>query len=169
MKKYSIIPLLLLSIIANSQVQNPESKIKKSQFYLLAGAPSIYAGFSYEYLVLDSKRFKLLPRAGFGLNIFKPSLGKEYDFHIGITGLYGNHHNLETGFGTIHYLLNQTNIKNNTKSIDYKFGLYGLIGYRYFFPNNPLSLKIAITPVVFANPDKWVFFPLAEIGVGLRF
>jgi hypothetical protein len=75
------------SIIANTHVQNSEYKIKKNQLYILAGAPSIYAGFSYEYLVHDSKRFKLHPRAGFGLNIFKPSLGKEFDFHLGITEL----------------------------------------------------------------------------------
>jgi len=71
--------------------------------------------------------------------------------------------------GTIHYLLNQTEIAGYSHSVEYKFGIYGIVGYRYNFAKNPLSFKIAITPVFFANSDKWVFFPLAEIGTGLRF
>jgi len=167
--KFIIVPFLLLSVLANSQNLKSGKATKQNHIFILAGAPAIYAGASYEYLVFNSHKVKVLPRAGFGLNIFKPSFGKEFDFHLGVTGLYGNNHNLEAGIGTIHYLINQTEIENNSYSIEYKFGIYGILGYRYNFVKNPISLKIAITPVLFANSDKWVFFPLAEIGAGLRF
>jgi len=167
--KFLIVPFLLLSVLANSQSFKSGKAIKQNQIFILAGAPAIYAGCSYEYLVFNSHKVKVLPRAGLGLNIFKPSFGKEFDFHLGVTGLYGNNHNLEVGLGTIHYLLNQTEIAGYSHSVEYKFGIYGIVGYRYNFAKNPLSFKIAITPVFFANSDKWVFFPLAEIGTGLRF
>jgi len=167
--KILIVTFLFSPLLADSQTLKPEKNTKKNQIFVLAGAPAIYAGFSYEYLVFNSHKIKILPRTGLGLNIFKPSFGKEFNFHLGISGLYGNRHNLETGFGTIHYLLNQTEIENSSVSVSYKLGIYGILGYRYIFANNPVSLKIAVTPVFFANSDRWVFFPLAEIGAGIRF
>jgi hypothetical protein len=55
--------------------------------------------------------------------------------------------------------------KNKLK---YKLILYGLIGYRFEFKNNPTTIKIGITPVLVFNKDNKVFFPLAELGFGFR-
>jgi hypothetical protein len=163
-----ILPFLSISLALKSQDYRPESKIPRNSIFVIGGAPAFYAGLSYERLLLESGKFRFFPRAGLGLNIFKPSLGKEFSFHAGITALYGKKHNLEAGIGTIHYLLSQTNMNGETDYIKYKFGLYGIIGYRYYLKKSPLAFKFGITPVFFANPDKWVFFPLVEIGIGFR-
>lgn len=165
---FLVLIILYRDSVVNAQDLKSYGPGEKNHFFLLAGAPAIYSGISYERLVFDTGKIEILPRIGFGLNIFKPSLGKEFDFHLGITASYGNYHNLETGIGTIHYLLNQTDIVTETNYKDYKFGIYGLIGYRYYFKRNPLAFKIGFTPLLFANSDKWVFFPLAEIGIGFR-
>jgi len=165
---FLVLIILFLASVVNAQDPKSYGTSEKNQFFLLAGAPAIYSGISYERLVFDIGKIEILPRIGFGLNIFKPSLGKEFDFHLGLTAIYGNNHNLETGIGSIHYLLNQTDIVHETNYVDYKFGIYGLIGYRYYFKRNPFAFKIGFTPVFFANSDKWVFFPFAEIGIGCR-
>ncbi|MCX6227448.1 MAG: hypothetical protein NTV01_22390 [Bacteroidia bacterium] len=170
-KQFAIILLLTifsLSSKVKSQSSISDNKIKKNQVYLLGGAPSLYSGFSYERIVFNKSDFTILPRTGFGINIFIPSFGKEFNINFGITMLYGKIHKLEIGFGTIHYLLSQADISKQTNYFEYKFLIYGLIGYRYYFRRNPLSLKIGFTPVIVANPDKWTLFPMAEIGVGFR-
>lgn len=163
-----ILPLLSISLVLRSQHPLFEKKIQKNQFFAIAGAPAFYTGLSYERLIFKSENLKILPRAGLGLNIFKPSLGKEFSLHLGVTALYGNNHNIEAGFGTVHYLLNQRDIIRETDFVQYKFGLYGLIAYRYYLKKSPFAFKFGIVPVIFANRDRWVSFPLAEIGIGFR-
>lgn len=167
---FIILSTIFFIRISEIKAQEPSPGIseKKNQFFLLAGAPAIYSGLSYERILLIKNKFTILPRAGFGLNIFRPSLGKEFDFHLGITGLYGRYHNLEIGFGTIHYLVNQSDISDMTHYYAYKFMIYGLAGYRYNFKRYPLSVKFGLTPVVISNFGRWVVFPFIETGLGFR-
>lgn len=162
--------LLIISLPALSEAPSPEcDEGRKHSLFLLAGAPAIYAGVSYEFLAQESGRIKLLPRGGAGLNIFRPSLGKEFDLHAGITFLYGHPHAFEAGMGTLHYFLHQSETADGVSKTQYRFGIYWLAGYRYSFNKAPLSLKVAVTPVLFFNPDRPVLFPLAEIGAGINF
>jgi len=112
---------------------------------------------------------QILPRIGIGMNIFKPSLGHECNFHTGVTILYGNRrHFAETGTGIIHYFLQQYHFRTETDHTIWKPVYYGLAGYRFGFTKKPLALKIAITPIFIPNSDNWIIFPLAEIGIAYR-
>lgn len=77
-------------------------------------------GFSYEHLVYQKNNFQILPRAGFGLNIFKPSMGHEFDIHTGIAILYGkNGGKMELGFGLIHYLFQEYDLNSESNKLQY--------------------------------------------------
>ena len=166
------IPFIFIFIILFtslfSQV-NKDTLTSKKHFFINTGAPSMYTGISYERLVYCKNKFDLLPRIGMGFNIFKPSLGKEFNFQTGITTLYGGiRHKAERGLGVIHYFVNQYDFEREKNGYQYNAILYGLIGYRFSFKKNPLSLKLAFTPIFVINSDIWTFFPLAEFGIGFR-
>jgi hypothetical protein len=161
--------LLFYPHILRSQDSIPVLKRPKNQVYVSAGAPAIFAGFTYERLVYESGKLGIYPRAGIGLNIFRPSFGKEFDIHTGVTFLYGNKSDIETGLGLIHYFMNQTDITNGASHPQYKLGFYSLTGCRYRFTKIPLSIKIAFVPLCFLNKDRITIFPMAEIGAGIYF
>ena len=124
---------------------------------------------SYERLVFQDENFKILPRAGFGINIFKPSLGKEFNMLTGITALYGKKPGkLELGLGLIHYFMQQYNLESDQNYHKYKPVFYGVIGYRYDFKKNPVFFKFGVSPILVLNKDNKVFFPLIDLGIGLR-
>jgi len=166
-----IVSFLFACVYCNAKSQDTitHKSFYKNQLFLSIGAPSIYTGISFERLVINKSNLKILPRVGLGFNIFRPSLGKEYDIHTGLTILYGkNIHFIETGCGLIHYLINQYDYAKEDNYIHYKSIAYCLLGYRLNFSGNSLAMKIAITPIFVMNKDKWTFFPLAEIGIGYR-
>lgn len=172
MNKQFIIIFGLTIFVTSSAVKGQDLRLKdksdKNHFFLLAGAHSIYSGLSYERLILKRRKIEILPRIGFGLNFFKPSIGKEFNLHFGITSLYGGNHKIETGIGIINYLLYQEDIAKHENYYDYRLAFYGSVGYRYYFKNNPITIKLGFTPVIILNKDLLVFFPLAEIGIGIR-
>jgi hypothetical protein len=86
-----VISILLIITGCNAMAQNgqPDSLKSKNYVYLSVGAPVLFCGFSYERLIYQKRIIQILPRAGFGLNIFRPSLGHEFDFHTGMTVLFG--------------------------------------------------------------------------------
>jgi len=170
MKKNALIIFcLLLNMNMFSQTLK-DSVTDKNHIYLSVGAPSIYAGISYERQIFQKGKLILMSDLGLGLNIFNPSFGKEFNIQTGVTTLFGNgKHKAEFGLGLIHYFLNQSDLVTELNFYSYKPILYGLVGYRYQFENIPFGLKIGITPIFVLNKDKLTFFPLAEIGVGYRF
>ncbi len=165
------ITLIIAALLINSLgLKAQEDSLKREKYlYLSAGAPTIYVGLSYEHQIYQYKNSSILPRVGFGMNIFNPSFGKEYNFHTGITSLTGNKkHKLEIGIGLIHYLMQQYNFENKENGIEYKPIIYSLLGYRYNMANKPISLKIAFTPIIVLNKDNNTFFPLIDIGIGMK-
>ena len=130
----TIVILLILSGSLIAQPGRADNSARKNNILLSFGAPAIYAGLSYERLVFQNENFEILPRAGFGINIFKPSLGKEFNLHTGITVLYGKKSGkLEAGAGLIHYFMQQYDLESEQNSLKYKPVIYGVIGYRYDF------------------------------------
>jgi hypothetical protein len=165
----TIISVLILSGSLIAQPARTYNSSGKNNIFISFGAPAMYSGLSYERLVFQKGSFQILPRAGLGINIFKPSLGKEFDMHTGITALYGKKlSKLELGLGLIHYFMQQYNMESEQNYHKYKPILYGVIGYRYDFKKNPVSFKFGISPVIFLNDDNNVLFPLIDLGIGLR-
>jgi hypothetical protein len=163
------ISVFILSGSLIAQAGLPHNPARKNNIFISFGAPAIYAGLSYEHLVFQDENFEILPRAGLGINIFKPSLGREFDLHTGITALYGKKlSKLELGLGLIHYFMQQYNLESEQNYHKYKPILYGVIGYRYDFKKSPVSLKLGISPVLFLNSDNKVFFPMIDLGMGIR-
>ena len=169
MKQY-LITIITVLLTSSLGLKAQQDTVKREKYlYLSAGAPTIYAGMSYEHQMYQFKNILILPRVGFGMNIFKPSFGKEYNFHTGITTLTGNQkHKLEVGIGLIHYLMQQFDFDNDKNTIKYKPIIYSLLGYRYNMINKPISLKIAFTPIIALNKDTNTFFPLIDIGIGMK-
>lgn len=176
-KKYRIMRTIFTAIFLvlicfssiNAQNIDSNSAEKKHNIQISFGAPAMYCGLTYEYMISHKNKITILPRTGVGLNIFKLSLGNEFDIHTGITVLHGNKSSkLELGLGLIHYFMENYNLEIEKNKLKYKPILYGLIGYRYEFKNNPTTIKFGITPVVVFNKNKKVFFPLAELGFGFK-
>ncbi len=165
--------LIIFSLLLNMNMFSQTSKdsvTDKNHIYLSVGAPSMYAGISYERQIYQKGKLSFMTDLGLGFNIFNPSFGKEFNIQTGVTTLIGNsNHKAEFGLGFIHYFLNQTDIVTDLNFYSYKPILYGLVGYRYQFEHIPIGLKIGITPIFVLNKDKLTFFPLAEIGIGYRF
>jgi hypothetical protein len=102
----TIISILILSGSLIAQPRRADNSAGKNNIFLSFGVPAIYAGLSYERLLFQKGSFQILPRAGLGINILKPSLGKEFDMHTGITALYGKKSGkLEVGLGIMHYFM----------------------------------------------------------------
>ncbi|MEI7423939.1 MAG: hypothetical protein WCK18_17690 [Prolixibacteraceae bacterium] len=170
MKKCLCILFLVAHLCsANAQSTNTETLSQKSYLFFSMGAPAMFCGISFENLLYEKNKIHILPRVGIGFNILKPSLGHEFDLHTGLTMLYGKKsRNLEMGFGLIHYILQQYDFVSETNKHQYKPILYGIIGYRYNFHKNPLSLKLGISPVLVLIKDNKVFFPLLDLGIGVK-
>ncbi len=164
----TLLAIICFNSISAQKIESANNA-KKHNIQISVGAPAMYCGLTYEYLIRHVNKISILPRTGVGLNIFKPSFGKEFNIHTGITTLYGNKPGkLEFGLGLIHYFAENYDLEMEKNKLKYKPILYGLIGYRYEFKNNPVTLKFGITPIVVFNKDKEVFFPLAELGFGFR-
>lgn len=168
MRNILITAILTIICLNALSAQNTDSTLveRKHNIHISVGAPAMFIGLSYEYMYSHVNKITILPRTGVGFNIFKPSIGNEFDIHTGITILYGNKPSkLELGLGFVHYFMENYDFETekNKKPI-----LYGLIGYRYEFKNSPMTLKLGITPILVFNKDKKVFFPLAELGFGVR-
>lgn len=167
----TIIALLFLFFGSSLNARNicSDTISNESYVYLSVGAPAMYGGFSYEHLVYQKNNIQILPRAGFGLNLLKPSLGREFNLHTGITILNGkNEGKVELGFGIIHYLFQEYDFNSESNKLQYRPILYGIIGYRYTFNKRPVSLKFGIAPILELNKDSKVFFPLIDFGIGIK-
>lgn len=75
---------------------------------------------------------------------------------------------MELGLGLIHYLFQEYDFVSESNQLQYRPILYGIIGYRYNFNKTPLSLKFGISPVLEFNKDSRVFFPLVDLGIGIK-
>jgi hypothetical protein len=171
MRNVFIFTFLAIISLNSISAQNTDTVFmeRKHNIHFSVGAPAMYCGLTYEYMFRHLNKITILTRTGVGLNIFKPSIGKEFDIHTGITVLYGNKPSkLELGLGLIHYFMENYDFEMEKNKLKYKLILYGLIGYRFEFKNNPTTIKIGITPVLVFNKDNKVFFPLAELGFGFR-
>jgi hypothetical protein len=165
----TILSILFLSGSLIAQPARSYSSSGKNNIFISIGAPAIYSGLSYERLVFQKGSFRILSRTGLGINIFKPSLGREFNMHTGISALYGKKSDkLEVGLGIIHYFMQQYDLEKEHNYHKYKPVLYGVIGYRHDFKKNPVSLKLGVAPILVLNKDNNVFFPLIDLGIGLR-
>jgi hypothetical protein len=165
----TIISILILSGSLIAQPARTYDSSGKNNIFISFGVPALYSGLSYERLVFHKGSIRILLRTGLGINIFKPSLGREFNIHTGVSALYGKKSGkLEVGLGIIHYFMQQYNLISEQSYHKYKPSLYGVIGYRYDFKKNPVSLKLGVAPILVLNKDNNVFFPLIDIGIGLR-
>lgn len=170
-KSISIISIFLFGVFQFVLGQELDQKPSRQQaIYAAFGSPSLYSSVNYEISVFERSNYTLLPRVGIGFNIFQPSVGKEWNLNSGITGLYGKKKSkIEATLGWVHQLYPSYSYEQGKDVTKYKRIIYTGVGYRYQPQKKGIMFKFLITPTITLNPDKWEFFPLAELGLGYAF
>jgi len=166
-KQVVLVSTCIMSLLPFAFAQESEQKMAlPHNIYAAFGAPSFYASLNYEIKVLEKSGFAILPRIGVGFNFFQPSVGDEWNLNTGVTGLYGEKRSkIEASLGVVHQLYPSYSYGQEKDITKYKPIIYSGLGYR-FQPEKGIIFKFLITPTFTINPDKWVFFPYAEIGLG---
>ena len=138
----------------------------RQNLYAAFGSPSLYASLNYEINVLEKSGFTILSRVGAGFNFFQPSIGEEWNFNTGVTGLYGKKRSkIEISLGLVYQLYQSYSYTQEKDTTKYKPIIYSGLGYRYQ-PEKGVMFKFMMTPTFTINPNNWVFFPYTEIGLG---
>lgn len=165
-----IFPLIALSTFVTDSLaqEQPKNKSTNKHFtYLAVGSPSLYISVNYEVEVWKINNLSLQPRVGVGFNVFKPSLGNEYNLNTGLSAIYGkNAHKIEVALGMVHILYSQYSYEDEKDRVKYKPVLYSGIGYRFQPQNKRIMFKCMFTPTFTLNADKATFFPYLELGIG---
>jgi len=145
--------IVLLLLFTNGKIISQTNTLEQSRNVLFIEGLGIggYGSFNYERLLPLREKFNVGIRIGvstYHINDFTGEFNPDIIIPLAVSGLYGNNHKLEFGFGNTIANIVQADFSNGEPERISNLNANFTLGYRYQRNNGGVVFRCGYTPII---------------------